>query len=493
MSYRNTVTPPRWLINTADRKRALATLIGSLPDTHARRVAQVIADKLEAKVVMVMDHGPRRRNPTLVHHGLAKDADWHVLWAVNGAAAADLYTPARDLAKRVTQAISDVVGARMVLLDNLALPKYLRDHQVVLEAKPPGWRAPRPRRDPFRPSCVRLNPARKKARKGSGEADVREYLRSQFPDGYRIKGGEVHYRTHKGFTYGTDPSRWRWAYFGTLSDVVRQMPLLPDETDNPLPRWADPRSVRTVRRGGTRIRVACPEGHWHPLARSARQCDVGMRAIEKAAPASQRAAGKNPILKSGLEHVQITITKREVAAFKRRWPASGLPNKAIRFVFNRSGDLVGINLTHADQQRAYGSGALPALAADAWRVGYLKRGIIGGAGNPRGKRRWPRAVGGKGTNGSALARARRTFRKWHEFDSSRLVRMRGPSRQIPRTLVRLGEVPEIIYRSDKYTGRATTYRHVTKRPRPVLATDPDGKHLFLVGGNVRVTGDGLVN
>jgi len=95
--------------------------------------------------------------------------------------------------------------------------------------------------------------------------------------------------------------------------------------------------------------------------------------------------------------------------------------------------------------------------------------------------------------GNEVARARRTFRKWHEFDSHKVTRMKGPDRVIPRTLVKLGDVPEIIYRSSKWEGKPVTYSHKTRRPYPVLATDPDGRHLFLVGGNVKVTADGLVH
>jgi hypothetical protein len=94
---------------------------------------------------------------------------------------------------------------------------------------------------------------------------------------------------------------------------------------------------------------------------------------------------------------------------------------------------------------------------------------------------------------SEVARARRTFRKWHGFDSSRVVRLSGPDRRIPSTLVKLGDVPEFVYRSNKWEGKPVTYSHKTKRPYPVLATDPQGKYLYLVGGRTKVTADGLVH
>ena len=40
-------------------------------------------------------------------------------------------------------------------------------------------------------------------------------------------------------------------------------------------------------------------------------------------------------------HVRVTVSRSEVYDFKRRWPCSGLPDRAITFVFDaRNGDLV---------------------------------------------------------------------------------------------------------------------------------------------------------
>lgn len=95
--------------------------------------------------------------------------------------------------------------------------------------------------------------------------------------------------------------------------------------------------------------------------------------------------------------------------------------------------------------------------------------------------------------GSERDRAVRTFEKWHEFKPHRITRMKGPPRIIPRTLVKLGDIRSIDYISDKWEGRPVTYTHKTDRPRPVLATDPDGRHLHIVGGRVKITADGLVH
>lgn len=74
---------------------------------------------------------------------------------------------------------------------------------------------------------------------------------------------------------------------------------------------------------------------------------------------------RNPrTVQGGGAYIFVTMSKREVQAFKARWPASGLPDKAIEFIFDsRNGDLIGYDI---NLQRAEGSGALVALSQTAW-------------------------------------------------------------------------------------------------------------------------------
>ena len=58
-------------------------------------------------------------------------------------------------------------------------------------------------------------------------------------------------------------------------------------------------------------------------------------------------------------------------------------------------------------------------------------------------------------------------------------------------VVKLGTVPEVVYRSTKW-GRNATYSHEVEGEPPMLVTDPKGQHLYLLGGNLRVTARGLV-
>jgi hypothetical protein len=104
----------------------------------------------------------------------------------------------------------------------------------------------------------------------------------------------------------------------------------------------------------------------------------------------------------------------------------------------------------------------------------------------------PRRARRRLKNPSTLAEAKKTFRRWHAFDAHKVVAVKGPDRVIPKTLVRLGELREVVYSSDKWGGRAKLYVHKTGRPHPILATDPKGRHVHVVGGRMRPTADGLV-
>ncbi len=92
-----------------------------------------------------------------------------------------------------------------------------------------------------------------------------------------------------------------------------------------------------------------------------------------------------------------------------------------------------------------------------------------------------------------LERAERTFRMWHEFDAKTIKPVKLPRQTLPKYGVKLGEIVTIDYVSDKWEGKPVTYTHDTKRPRPQLVTDPDGEMLFIVGGKMKPTADGLVN
>jgi hypothetical protein len=190
-----------------------------------------------------------------------------------------------------------------------------------------------------------------------------------------------------------DDENWRRILWIAAGNILEGNPRRKSRVKrpNPLPRWVDPRSIRTVGRGATRIRVGCPKGKWSP---SRRRCSVGTRMVETA----------------------------------------GVRGKARR--------------------------------------------------NPRE---------------SEVALARRTFRRLNQIEPGTARVVRG-ARNAPKVAVQLGELVSFVYRSDKYAGskdnphgKELLYEHKTKRPRPVLATDPSGREVHIVGGRMHPTPDGLVN
>jgi hypothetical protein len=65
------------------------------------------------------------------------------------------------------------------------------------------------------------------------------------------------------------------------------------------------------------------------------------------------------------------------------------------------------------------------------------------------------------------------------------------ARSIPRVLVHVGRLRGLIYASDRDGGRVDrTYIHFMERP-PVLACNPSGDQLYILGGRYRVTGRGI--
>jgi hypothetical protein len=65
------------------------------------------------------------------------------------------------------------------------------------------------------------------------------------------------------------------------------------------------------------------------------------------------------------------------------------------------------------------------------------------------------------------------------------------SRVIPKVLVKLGHLRGLIYSSDRGSPMCDrTYIHFMETP-PLLVCDPEGKQLYVIGGNYRVTNRGI--
>jgi hypothetical protein len=86
--------------------------------------------------------------------------------------------------------------------------------------------------------------------------------------------------------------------------------------------------------------------------------------------------------------------------------------------------------------------------------------------------------------------ARQLFERFHSFAPTQIL-CRPCRRLIPNVLVKLGQLRGVIYSSDKdQCGRPRTFIHFMESP-PLLASDADGKQLYIVGGKYRVTSRGI--
>lgn len=102
---------------------------------------------------------------------------------------------------------------------------------------------------------------------------------------------------------------------------------------------------------------------------------------------------------------------------------------------------------------------------------------------------WP----GAGDPFSSLFRqARSLFRDFHAFGPGITLVGRCERPRPRRVLVGLGRLKGLIYSSDRgQCGRPRTFVHFMKTP-PLLASNPDGTQLYILGGRYRVTRKGIV-
>jgi len=115
----------------------------------------------------------------------------------------------------------------------------------------------------------------------------------------------------------------------------------------------------------------------------------------------------------------------------------------------------------------------------------LPASLIGGWGGERK----PNPSGGPGLE-AELAKARRTFERWQGSKARRVLTVHNAPAGFPPVVVKLGTVPEIVYRSTKW-GETDTYSHRVEGRQPMLVTDPEGKQLYILGGDLKVTERGL--
>lgn len=82
------------------------------------------------------------------------------------------------------------------------------------------------------------------------------------------------------------------------------------------------------------------------------------------------------------------------------------------------------------------------------------------------------------------------YERFHRLEPTGTVTVRHP-RVMPPVVVHLGTLVGVIYRSERgRPGEPRNYVHFMKEP-PTLTSSVDGKQLFIVGGEYRVTGRGI--
>jgi len=102
----------------------------------------------------------------------------------------------------------------------------------------------------------------------------------------------------------------------------------------------------------------------------------------------------------------------------------------------------------------------------------------------------PKVPGAPETAGRCLTQARETYRRFHCFPAARTYPLRCP-RKDPAVQVYLGELCGLVYRARRgASSQPRTFVHFLETPAQ-LTCDPDGRQLYIQGGNYRVTRRGI--
>jgi hypothetical protein len=80
---------------------------------------------------------------------------------------------------------------------------------------------------------------------------------------------------------------------------------------------------------------------------------------------------------------------------------------------------------------------------------------------------------------------KRSVEKFKQFNFSHPKKLLRVSIDTKTPLIKIGEVPEIIYISKK-EGKKIAYKHKTKQPYPILYAHPRGNYFVMLGGLVKI-------
>jgi len=503
------MTGRRWYLIHGLYRTAVAELSSRLPKTVVEKAAHAISDYLKAPLELMSGtrgaprlsvHGTVRSNPTLVHHGLATQARWHVVTASTSSPIADLYSVEPETASRIATEIATATNVPMLLMSNRGLPRTLGSHSIVRERSGSTVHRPSPRRNP----ATSPLPGQTWRKRGGGSVRVtsvgdgrvavtnlssgnREWVdRADFMALYTLAAGRP------------NPKR------------KRRKAATPGRSYQAR-RKAQARSARDRRRSGSSRRKANPKGRNPRL-------QPGYVSVGATTPTFRLNDGtvvgawpgdRGPRHYMGRQQATTALAKLPDAhLFEVFRPAAGRsyyfrfvgpePNRRKSRVKRRKSNPLP-RWVDPRSIRTVGHGATRI------RVGCPK-----GKWSPARRRckvgtsmvesvKVRRTAHQRNPRESEVVRARRTFRRLNQIDPGTTRRVSG-ARNAPKVAVKLGELVSFRYRSNKYAGsrdnphgKTLLYEHRTKRPRPVLATDPDGREVHIVGGRMHPTPDGLVN
>jgi len=420
--------------------------------------AQTIATKSGCHVV------PRRvSNPTLVAHGLAASAAWHlVTQGPPKRPIADLYGMKQPLAARVARLFATTMGEPVILYDNEGAPDGtpLKQHRKVHVE-------------------VMGNPKR---RNDDTWRDVQAVI-DKMPLGSALKDAEIQAKataslqswltSHLRHNRTVSRDEIRHAWMSALLQAAKKGN--PSRSKTARTQRGSRKQTRLVR--GRRAAKAGARGAYYRAASKARD----RRRMDQSAASDRR------------HWLEMT---------SRRYPVRQNPHRRMVYhadtarIFGKPWEILSLNEVTA-VLKDIGEISDAEMGGDDGRAAVELRRRIGGAANIKSYAR-SLVAGGRHLNPRRdrttrqLSRAARTFRSWQDRGpiAIRTKKLRAPA-PLRDAAAELGQLVAVTYRSDKYTGKTTDYEHEFSKPLPSLVTDPDAKGLHIVGGRYAITRDGI--
>jgi len=96
----------------------------------------------------------------------------------------------------------------------------------------------------------------------------------------------------------------------------------------------------------------------------------------------------------------------------------------------------------------------------------------------------------RGARAAVIADAKRAYEGFHWGVPAKKVTREDVS-PVPKTLIKLGSLQEVVYATTKKGDGYSFYRHKFEGKKPVLAMDFDNDRLHVLGGSYTVTERGI--